>query len=73
MFKISQEIKCPGCGSKLYPTLKSRQKSGFFTFLPLVIYFFTNNWSFIQAYVFDIFAAIKYNNDLAAICICIYR
>uniref|UniRef100_UPI00403F71DA TIGR04104 family putative zinc finger protein n=1 Tax=Aeribacillus sp. FSL K6-2833 TaxID=2954611 RepID=UPI00403F71DA len=38
-FKFSQEIKCPKCGTKMYPTMKSRQKMGIVTFVPLVICF----------------------------------
>ncbi|GMN99369.1 TIGR04104 family putative zinc finger protein [Parageobacillus thermoglucosidasius] len=35
--KFSQEIKCPKCGTKLYLTMKSRQKMSLTTSMPLVI------------------------------------
>lgn len=38
-FKFSQGIKCPKCGTKMYPTMKSRQKTGLITIVPLIISF----------------------------------
>ncbi|GMB09195.1 CXXC-20-CXXC protein [Thermolongibacillus altinsuensis] len=38
-FKFRQEIKCPECGTKIYPTMKSRQKISLMTNIPLIISF----------------------------------